>query len=173
MSNDSQPEKEQFIADHLAGMTSNELAVKYGINQQAVAARLRYARERGDLDRAREDMLRAMSSRNSDEDSAIEDVSDAGDAGDAGRESETFETAIIQTDKTAAEIKACFGTLQDKHIIGRLRMVARTRVLLHERKLGKKDSGFRIAQELWVRKERLRMLGLTMNDYYRMRGMNV
>lgn len=166
----NESEKERFISDHLAGMNSNDLAAKYGINQQAVAARLRYARERGDLNRVREDVSRATSSRESDDPAAV-DEADAGDR--ASERDPDTSTVIVQTDKTAAEIRACFGTLQDKNIIGRLRMAARTRVVLHERNIGRKDAGFRIAQELWVRKERLRMLGLTMNDYRRMRGMNV
>lgn len=156
----------QFLLDHISGADTRALAEKYGISQQSVAARLRYARERGDMDRLRKEINHG---------SNYDDISFQASQQKEERkeEKESIERNDGISDQKPDRIFARFGTLQDKHNFARLRKVAYNRIAAHEAKIGRKDPGFRIAQELWIRKERARMLGLTVNDLRRMRGISV
>lgn len=167
--------KQEFIRDHLSGLDAAALAEKHGITLQAVTARLMWASRHGDIEAMRQELAgvqtEAIDPPDGDEKMACAGLDPVPEARtDMGQEGEKLDQGRL---KTPEEIRQMFGTLQDRHNIARLRQSANFKIAAHEKRIGRKDPGFRMAQEMWTRQERCRLLGLTFNDLRRMRGVAV
>ena len=71
--------------------------------------------------------------------------------------------------KTRAEILALVNSVRGRHVLRLVTNAASVRIRAYESEHGKSAS-YRLAQDMLAKQERLRMLGLTLNDIRRLRG---
>jgi hypothetical protein len=154
---------DQFIKDVLAGVSATELCSKHGLSHAAVAARIRWAREHGKLG---DDIRKAPPGSDSAPDA--QGTLSAQGAGDPLTPAPA-PTPTGRHAKTRAEILALINSQRGRSVERRLAVLVRTQIAAHEAAHGP-NAAYRLGRFQWARTERLRMLGLTMTDIRRLRG---
>lgn len=161
-----------FLQDVRAGLSVEELGHRYDLTPAKVSARIRWAREHGKLDENGDAALGAPSAHLSQmgPDPATPDPGAEVSGGGSPIAPSAPMPMAPKPIKTREEVAALLGSLKDKNIQHRLHSTIQSRIQAYEKKIGRKDASFRMAQQDWAQKERLRMLGLTINDIRRARG---
>lgn len=154
-----------FLQDYLSGLDVVALAQKHGLAVQAVSARIRWAKERGEIKQVESELLSTSSSTLQADlipsaDTPLEPAPSSTPARGGGSSHH----------KTADEITRVLGSVEGKLIARQEQASARRRIKAHEAQLGRKDALFRIGMEQHWRREWYRRLGITTTDLRRMRG---
>lgn len=160
-------EHKLFLQDYLSGMDVVSLAAKHGLAVQAASARIRWAKERGEIKQIEEERARSQLHSELQADpipSAVDLPPEPAPSSPATR------GGGPPLHKTAADISRLISSVEGKLIAQQERASAQRRVKQHETNLGRKDAGFRIGMEQHWRREWYRRLGITTTDLRRMRG---